>query len=216
LATFRAEIMAFERRYFEIVGVRYAELDEIEAQIAEQLASRDEDDRAAQDDATRARAQANESRAAVDDSISKAAPKELPSQELKNLYREVAKQIHPDLSSDPHERNARHRFMAEANRAYEMGDINRLRQILEEYGSSPETVQGMGVGADLVKVIRKIAQIKKRLEEIDSELASLSESEIAKLKAKAQEYDQQGRDLLAEMAQQLDARIAVARQKIRH
>ena len=39
LATFRAELTEFETRYLSIVGVRYAELDEIEAQIAEAQAT---------------------------------------------------------------------------------------------------------------------------------------------------------------------------------
>jgi len=38
LTALRSEISAFERTYLRIVGKRYAELDEIEAEIAEELA----------------------------------------------------------------------------------------------------------------------------------------------------------------------------------
>ena len=37
LTTLQAELHAFERHYFRAVGVRYAELDEVEAQIADLL-----------------------------------------------------------------------------------------------------------------------------------------------------------------------------------
>src|SRR5258708_3842554 len=131
----------------------------------------------------------------------------LPSQELKSLYRQTAKRVHPDLSFDPEDRKLRQRFMAEANRAYEMGDVDRLKRILEEYESCPEAVLGEGVGVDLVRVIRKITQVKRRLAEIERELKKLIGSELAKLRAKAEEYDKLGRDLLAEMAEQIDRQI---------
>ena len=38
LATLNAELVAFNRRYINCVGARYAELDEIEARIAETIA----------------------------------------------------------------------------------------------------------------------------------------------------------------------------------
>ena len=49
-------------------------------------------------------------------------------------------------------------LMTEANAAYERGDAETLRRILEEYESSPESVKGVGVAADLVRVIRQIKQ----------------------------------------------------------
>ena len=61
LATLRAELAEFESRYLRTVGVLYAELDEIEAQIAEAQASRKPSDFKAQAQAGRARPQAQES-----------------------------------------------------------------------------------------------------------------------------------------------------------
>src|ERR1019366_7205310 len=65
VVTFRTELTAFERRYLKIVGARYAELDEINAEIAERLAQR-RADKNVQDSAKQARARANESRSAID------------------------------------------------------------------------------------------------------------------------------------------------------
>src|SRR6202035_6197976 len=165
--------------------------------------------------ARQARTQANESRATVEAHASEPTRAQ-PSQELKSLYRQIAKRVHPDLSLDPldpEDRKLRQRFMGEANHAYEMGDVDRLKRILEEYESCPEAVLGEGVGADLVRIIRKITQVTRRLAEIELELKQLIGSELAKLKAKAEEYDKLGGDLLAEMAAQIGRQILAARQQ---
>jgi len=214
IATLRAELAAFERQYLKIVGTRYAELDEINAQIAEQLARQRSDDSQFKDAAQKARRQAEESRSAAEARSSEDQSRALPSKELKSLYREVAKRVHPDLSTDPEDRKTRQRLMAEANRAYERGDLERLKRILEEYESCPEAVQGEGVGAELVRVIRKITQVKRRLSEIEPEVQQLVCSDLAKLKAKAEEYGRQGRDLLQEMTQQVESQIAAARGRL--
>jgi hypothetical protein len=61
LATLRAELTDFEGRYLRAVGCLYAELDKIEAQIAEAQARRRPNDSDAQKKAACARAQAEES-----------------------------------------------------------------------------------------------------------------------------------------------------------
>jgi chromosome segregation ATPase len=60
LATLRAELQTFETHYLRGVGSLYAELDEIEAQIAEALAQLNSQDPETQERAAQARAQAQE------------------------------------------------------------------------------------------------------------------------------------------------------------
>jgi hypothetical protein len=111
-AGIRISLAAFERRYLQMVGTRYAELDEIEAQLAEIVARNRPSDRDAQDSAEQARKRADDSQAAAHEQ-SPGAPKEFaPSPSLKALYRRVAKRIHPDLTSDPAERLSRQELMA--------------------------------------------------------------------------------------------------------
>ena len=211
LTNLRSELSAFERRYLRTVGVLYAELDEWNARIAE-LVESDEATEEARSAAAQARTQAEESRSAVDGEAVKA--KDFtPSAELKSLYRDVAKRVHPDLATDDADRRNRERFMAEANRAYERGDADEMRKILEEYETSPETVKGTGVAADLVRVIRQIKQIRSRLAQIELEITILLDSDIAKLKAKAEAASAKGLDLLAEMAEDVKSRVDVARQR---
>ena len=214
LTGLRAELAAFERLYLRVVGVLYAELDEIEARIAESIASRSPANADAQEAAQQARRKAAESHSAVGEAALRVAKRFRPSLELKNLYREVARRIHPDLATNEVDRARRQRFMAQANRAYEEGDEARLKAILEEYESSPDTVVGEGVGAELVRVIRKISQVKRRLSEIDEELKLFMQSELVDLKNRVEEGTKQGRDILAEMAKAVGLRIDEARREL--
>src|SRR5260370_9553002 len=66
LTGLRSELVAFEQTYLRILGARYAELDEIEAKIAECVARARPDDPRARNAADRARSQASASRSAAD------------------------------------------------------------------------------------------------------------------------------------------------------
>ena len=215
LATLRAELAAFERRYLRIVGLRYAQRDELEAEIAQYFASREPTNPEAQERAQQARAQAQESSDAAGpaESFDEIEPF-IPSDSLKKLYRDIARRIHPDMTLDPEEKKRRHSIMAEATNAYERGDEARLREILSEWESSPEAVQGDGAGADLVRVIRKISRIERRLQAIAAQITQLMESELHQLKAQLDEAAEEGRDLLAEMAEKLAGQIDDARQRL--
>ena len=105
--------------------------------------------------------------------------------------------------------------MAEANRAFEEGDEAGLRRILDEYESSPEAVKGEGAAADLIRVIRKIAQVKRRLAEIDTEMQQIMASELFELKKKVDEGARQGRDILNEMASAIQSQIASRQTELR-
>jgi DnaJ-domain-containing protein 1 len=216
LATLHGELRAFEVRYFRVIGTRYAELDEIEAQVAELQAQINFKDKKSKERATQARAKARESAHNIDvEQEPLKHDKFTPSESLKKLYREVAKNIHPDLANDEEERARRQRFMAEANRAYEESDETRLGEILREWEISPESVKGEGVGAELVRVIRKITQVKERLSVIETEFDKLKGSEIYQLKIRVEEAENEGRGLLREMAFQLDEQIAFAKQRLK-
>jgi len=211
LATLLSELHRFDLHYLHVVGARYAELDELQAQIAEARARQTSDDPRARQQATDARARAEESAETAAKGRA-AEPRFQPSERLRKLFREVARRVHPDLANNDGERARRTRLMAEANGAYEKGDEARLEAILREWETSPESVAGEGPGAELVRVIRKIAQVHARLEAIDAEVARLKDSPLWTLKAKVEDAEGEGRDLLTEMVTALDQQLSDARE----
>jgi DNA repair exonuclease SbcCD ATPase subunit len=210
LASLQAELAAFEGLYLRQVGVLYAELDEWNARLAEIRAER-VDTPEAKTEASEARSQAQESYSAAHGEAANIKPFS-PSPELKSLYREAAKRVHPDTAIDEKDRARRERLMKAVNAAYAAGDEDALRRILADLENSPDAVQGSGVGADLVRVLRQLKQVRNRIAAIESELAKLAKTDIAALKSSAERVAAEGRDLLAEIARDVKNRIASTRQ----
>jgi hypothetical protein len=211
-ATLTAELQSFQSFYLETVGGLIAELDELEALIAEALARSRPADQETNATAQRSRERAAESARSYESYRSEnqdsPAPKKFtPTPELKKLFREVAKKLHPDLATDEKDRLIREELMKRANEAYQKGDEQLLQKILEEYESNPESIVGDSVGAELVRVIRSIDLVARRIQQIHEEINAQLQSELATLKEKYDSAKKQGRDLLGEMASFLRAKI---------
>ena len=213
-ANLRAELGAFERRYLHFVGSRYAELDELNAQVAEQIARSHPRNERAQQAAREARARAATTKSTAGEKSDREPKPFHASAELKRLYRDVARRIHPDLTSDREDRSKRQELMALANEAYERGDEGALTRVLTEYECSPEAVKGDGAGADLIRVIRRISQARSRLREIESELQELLRSDLHQLKTRVEQAEQHGRDVVAEIVGKVDEQIAHANRRL--
>ena len=96
LATLQGELYAFEIKYLRMVGVYFAELDDIRAKIAGALARLHVEDETLQEEAERARTQARESAEASE--AARLARESIlaplnPSAELKTRFRDLAKRI---------------------------------------------------------------------------------------------------------------------------
>ena len=218
LTTLRNFVLHFEHRYLKEVGIKYVELDEINAQIAEKMARQNPQDTDFQEESEIARETANST---AKDFYSHEIPKEeelskdfKPSEEIKKLYRQIAMKIHPDRATGEKEKAYQTRLMAQVNDAYAAGDIERLRQILQEWESSPESVTGEGIAFDLVRMIRSISQINGRLKTIEREVEIIKETEIYGMMIQVQEAEKEDRDLLKELSAKIDSDIKLAKERL--
>lgn len=214
--TLQAELHAFERQYLWAVGTRLAQLDEIHAQLASLQAELNPEDETAATNATQTRAKAQRSRDAIDDKdlTSDVQPTMPPTENLRSLYIKLAKRVHPDLATDEQQRKQRHMFMAAANVAYEAGDVERLESLLREWEDSPDSVEGDDVATALVRTIRRLAQVKQRLNDLENEIAAAKQSDTFLLMLRVSVEAERGSDLLHEMANLLDLQIAKASNRI--
>ena len=186
LSTLKGELHLFERRYHLVVGAKYTELDEVKAQILElasRLYPRSDEFRAG---AQSARERAQDSAKATEDGESDSPEENVfkPSENLKKLFREVAKKIHPDLASDEKEKNRRHVLMAKLNQAYDRLDEEAIHAVLLEWEAGNHPEKNQTLGTQLVKIVRQVAQIKKRLSRIEEELVEIKNSGMHQLMKK--------------------------------
>jgi hypothetical protein len=203
-------VARFQHRYFSEVGRKYVELDELRAQLAELKARQHPQNHELKQGAVTSRKQARDTKDEYEDIDIEAEADSLKSEELeegKKLYRRVASIIHPDMATDEESRNLRTRLIAELNEAYAKKDISKIREIFDQWQESPEAVSGEGTAAELVKTIRAIAQIKRRISEIDGEVLNIMESDMYVLMGKVHDANLTGRDMLSEMSVSIDNKI---------
>lgn len=200
----KADLDAFRIRYRQEVGLLHEELDELEAAI-------DEAERGVRVDKPKPRVEGE--LPPSDPPPIESAPK-FTSDGVRKLFRDVAKAIHPDLAGDDQTRDRRHLLMIEANRAYALGDEERLRSILEAWKNSPEAVSGTDAEAMRLRFVRRITQIEEQLEACACELADLEASSLWHLKAMVDEAAASGKDLVADMVRRLKRDILVARNRL--
>ena len=203
LETSKTEIAQFQHRYHQTVGRLYAQLDELDAQIARVQSGLSPDDAAAQAHAQAAEQQAKAS--AEEAGLIEALPIPPPviTPELKLAFRQAAKLMHPDRATTEPERLRRTVLMAQVNLAYERGDQKAIEKLIKEYGQDPEAIIGEDVASRIVKAIRRIAQLLRRMGEVQQQMDAMQQTEIFELKQTIEETEAMGGDPLGDLAKQL-------------
>ena len=212
LATLESQLSAFQKTYTKTVGVLFAELDQLEKAIAWELFRLNPDAKHRQG-YQEAKRKARASQEAINENLEKTDKAFTPSEKLKRLYRKVAKAVHPDLATSELERPYRTSLMARANEAYKNGDMEALEQILHEWEHRDEaSLFTGGQPTQSRKLEQKIIRIRLRIKEIERKIDQLRGSELYRLMVKVEQAEQEGRNLLGEMARDLQYRIREAKE----
>lgn len=214
METCKTETAQFQHRYYLAVGRLYAQLDELDAQIAVLLAQLHPSDPMAQEHARAAKRQAHRSAAEAGLIESQAVPPQPLTMDIKQAYRRAARLMHPDRATTETERQRRTDLMARVNRAYENGDQRTIEKLIEEYGHDPEAIGGDDIGSRIVKAIRRIAQLRRRLEEARHELEELQQSELFQLRQDIEDGEVMGGDPLGDLSRQLARELTERRARL--
>ena len=219
LETAKTETAQFQRRYYEMVGRFYAQLDELDAQIANAQAGLSPDDAAAKVHAQAAQEQARKSAEEAGLIEAQPPPPLVITPQLKQAFRRAAMMMHPDRAATDPERLRRHGLMIKVNLAYERGDQQAIENLVLEFiqdprmqeTEDPEEIADQGVELKVLKTIRRTGQLRRRMDEIQQELYEKKQSDIYKLKITIERAELRGGDPLGDLAEQLLQELAERR-----
>jgi uncharacterized protein YydD (DUF2326 family) len=197
LARRQAAVREFELSYLEVVGQKFDELAAIEKQIAETLGQQ-----VADEDST------------ISQELECGQTKFHASENLKKLYREVARLCHPDLAGNEQEREQRHKLMIAANQAYEAGAEARLQALLSAEANFAELTRQSNTALDLVQALRALAATQERLAELEAELARVKNSELYRLQQRAERAAAIGHNFLQELVSQVERQIRKSQNRL--
>ena len=127
---------------------------------------------------------------------------------VKEAYRRAVKLLHPDLAINERERQRRTELMALVNLAYERGDRATIEKLMKDFRQDPDAITGDDIGARLVKTIRRNAQLRQRLNEVQEEIEAEKRSESFVLRQRVEGAEAKGVDPLGDLAKQLIRQIA--------
>jgi hypothetical protein len=146
----------------------------------------------------------------------KAEPKldEETAQELKRLYRELAKWFHPDLAETEEERRENSELMAEINEAYAQKDLDKLREIAEREGERLRNVPGETLAEKLARLIRGSQRLDGVIQRLQGELEELKRSPTWEMMQKVEKAREDGQDILSGLAENLEEQIKRKREEL--
>lgn len=209
--TTKTDVARFQKRYYDTVGRLLVELDKLLAGISEQAAAANPRDQTAQQEARAAQDRARQSAEEAGLIESQPEPPAVITPECKKAYRKAAMLMHPDRATSEAERERRTQLMAQVNLAYERGDQATLEKLVIEFGEDPEAITGVDTASRMMKSTRRIAQLRRRMTEIEKELDGLREAEIFQLMTAVEEAEALGDNPLGELSAKLLHEIAKRR-----
>jgi hypothetical protein len=188
-AALEAELAIFAAEYERRVGRLLAELHRLDPHLPGRRSRR----------RRRARRAARE----------RAAEATPPQADLKRLFRDAAKRMHPDLAADAEHRSHAEAFMKRLNESYRAGDGRAIEDLIAQWDDSPYS-RPSGEERTETRAAGE-ARVASAVERARRELDALRATDLAVLMEDTMAAAAEGRDHLAELQADAEAALAAAR-----
>lgn len=128
-------------------------------------------------------------------------------QQIKRLYRQLARKYHPDLAADKKDQRSRTEKMAALNEAYAAGSLAELIA-LSDAGEEEAGDDAQQTNLELARVLeQELARLQRKIALTNNEMENLHNNPVVQLSLDIKLARRRGRDLLEEMSIDLERRI---------
>jgi hypothetical protein len=133
--------------------------------------------------------------------------------DLKQLYRELAKGVHPDLAVDEVDRVKRSEKMTQVNAWYAQQNLASLRQLLREVGDA-QAGRAETIEQKRVRLQSEHDRLDAAIRRVRSEINELNQGALLSLKLEYALQKARGRDLLIEVAARTQTQLDQAEREL--
>ena len=129
------------------------------------------------------------------------------SNELRALYIQLVKEVHPDTGAGKDDKVLRTTVTQQLNEAYSNGSSDRMVEIVNAFRSDPSSIQGDDLGSQLIRLIRSISLTNRLITEAEDDLereVNTEEYQLANLIRKSAETnDDYIQDIVSSIEQEI-------------
>ncbi len=135
---------------------------------------------------------------------------EPPIPDIKILYRQLARRYHPDLARNDADRLLSNDRMKDINQAYNAGDVHALMKLAGMSIPYGEELKQSKLHPDDIPIeaLTELEQVNRKLKAVRQQIRSFSSLPIVKLSLDVKLARHVRRDLLGEMASELQYKLA--------
>ena len=119
-------------------------------------------------------------------------------EQIKTLFRSLARRFHPDLTSDPEEKKWRQEIMTRVNQAYANRDLKALRSLAEQ-PDRPIDAPDLSREEEISALRAELKRLDGVIQDLKTRIRHLEESPAWQLKMEARLKRRSGADLLTEL-----------------
>jgi hypothetical protein len=132
---------------------------------------------------------------------------------VREIFRNLAKRFHPDLTNDKDEKKRREEIMAKINQAYTSRDLELLQELAQD-SEIQSNNQATGPDEEYMRFKIELRQLETMIFEVEHTIRELDTSPVMQMRTEAKTEENAGRDMLGNMEFDLKLRIAELREHL--